>query len=113
MLTYDYGCNHCGFLWQNISQSINDAPKKKCPRCKKMTLERLISGGMHSFTRGEATTLGQLAEQNTKKMGRYELQEKRGKIKEDTDAGLKRHKEEVKEIGKMSDSQKQRYIDNG
>ena len=81
MITYDYGCNHCGFLWQNVSQSINDAPKKKCPRCKKMTLDRLISGGMHSFTKGEATTLGQLAEQNTKKMGRYELQEKRAKRK--------------------------------
>ena len=67
MPTYDYGCNHCGFLWEDVTQSINDTPKKKCPKCSKMTLDRLISGGIHIFTRGEATTLGQLAEQNTKK----------------------------------------------
>ena len=46
-------------------------------------------------------------------MGRYELQEKRAKTKEDTDAGLKRHQEEIKQIGKMSETQKQRYVDNG
>ena len=78
-----------------------------------MTLDRIISGGIHVYTRGEATTLGQLAEQNTKKMGHYELQDKRAKAKEDTDAGLKRHNEEIKQIGKMSETQKQRYVDNG
>ena len=67
MPTYDYGCNHCGFLWQDVIQSINDAPKKKCPKCSKMTLDRILFGGIHVFTRGEATTLGQLAEHNTKK----------------------------------------------
>jgi putative FmdB family regulatory protein len=113
MPKYDYGCNHCGFLWDDVVQSINDSPKKKCPKCNKMTLERLISGGLQPFVRGEATTLGQLAEQNTKKMGRYELQEKRAKNKEDTDAGLKRHQEEIKQIGKMNETQKERYVDNG
>ena len=90
MPTYDYGCNHCGFLWKDVTQSINDTPKKKCPKCSKMTLDRILFGGIHVFTRGEATTLGQLAEQNTKKMGHYELQDKRAKTKEETDAGLKR-----------------------
>ena len=113
MPTYDYGCNHCGFLWEDVTQSINDAPKKKCPKCSKMTLDRILFGGIHVFTRGEATTLGQLAEHNTKKMGHYELQDKRAKTKEETDAGLKRYNEEIKQIGKMSESQKQRYIDNG
>jgi len=113
MPTYDYGCNHCGFLWHDIKQSINDPPKKKCPKCSKMTLDRILFGGIHVFTRGEATTLGQLAEQNTKKMGHYELQDKRAKTKEETDGGLKRYNEEIKKIGKMNESQKQRYIDNG
>ena len=31
MPNYDYGCNHCGFLWEDITQNINDSPKKKCP----------------------------------------------------------------------------------
>jgi len=113
MPNYDYGCNHCGFLWEDVTQNINDSPKQKCPKCSKMTLERVIFGGLQPFVRGEATTLGQLAEQNTKKMGRYELQDKRAKTKEDTDAGLKRHQEEIKQIGKMSETQKQRYVDNG
>jgi hypothetical protein len=46
-------------------------------------------------------------------MGHYELQDKRAKTKEETDAGLKKYNEEIKQIGKMSESQKQRYIDNG
>ena len=66
---------------KDVIQSINDAPKKKCPKCSKMTLDRILFGGIHVFTRGEATTLGQLAEQNTKKMGHYELQDKRAKTK--------------------------------
>ncbi len=113
MPTYDYGCNHCGFLWADVTQSINDAPKKKCPKCSKMTLDRILFGGIHVFTRGEATTLGQLAEHNTKKMGHYELQDKRAKKKEETDAGLKKYNEEIKQKGKMSASQQQRYIDTG
>jgi len=113
MPTYDYGCNRCGFLWQDVVQSMNDSPKKKCPKCSKNTLERVIYGGAHTFVRGEATTLGQLAEQNSKKLGKYGVEEKEAKKNEQVKEGLTQYKKELKQIGKMSESQKQRYIDNG
>lgn len=113
MPKYDYGCNCCGFLWEDVQQSINDPPKKKCPKCKHMTLSRVIFGGIEPFVRGEATTLGQLAERNSKKMGKYGVAEREEKKQNQVDQGLKAHKEEIKNIGKMSDAQKERFVENG
>jgi len=113
MPKYDYGCNCCGFSWEDIQQSINDPPKKKCPRCKKMTLERVIFGGVEPFVRGDATTLGQLAERNSKKMGKSGVEEREAIKQEQVNQGLKSHREEIKRVGKMSDTQKERFIDNG
>lgn len=113
MPTYDYACSYCGFLWEDVVQSINDTPKKKCPKCEHKTLDRVLYGGSHAFVRGEVTTLGQLAEKNSKKMGKYGVEEKEAKKKAETDKGLAEYKKEIKQIGKMSESQKQRYIDNG
>jgi putative FmdB family regulatory protein len=110
---YDYSCNQCGFLWENVQQSIHDKKKKKCPRCSKMTLERLISNGLPPFVKGEVTTIGQLADYNAKKMGKYGVSEKDAIKKESVDQVLKERKEENKRIGKMSETQRQRYIENG
>ncbi len=78
MITYEYICSHnkCGHNLE-IEQSIKDKPLITCPKCGKQTLERVISGGIEPIVKQEAKTLGQLAERNTKKMGKYELQEKR------------------------------------
>jgi len=113
MPKYDYGCSHCGFSWEDVQQSISDPPKKKCPKCKHMTLSRVIFGGIEPFVRGEATTLGQLAERNSKKMGKCAVDEKEAKKRAEVDQGLKSHKETIKRVGKMSDNQKERFIENG
>ena len=34
MPTYDYKCDACGHNWE-LYQSMNDSPRKKCPKCKK------------------------------------------------------------------------------
>jgi len=67
--------------------------------------------------KGEAKTLGQLAENNTKKMGSYELSKRR---EQQAKGNLKKKtwKEKAgdatpKEIQKMSPQQKQRYIREG
>jgi putative FmdB family regulatory protein len=39
---YEYQCPHCGFD-QEVLQSINDKPLKKCPSCGKAGLKKLIS----------------------------------------------------------------------
>lgn len=108
MPIYEYRCEDCGEETQE-AQGIKDSPLKKCPVCGKMSLERLISTTT-GFVRGEPTTVGQLAERNSKKMGRSQIQEKDLKYKEDT----KQAKQEAyREINKMSPDQQRRFIENG
>jgi putative FmdB family regulatory protein len=44
MPTYDYECGACEHTLE-IFQSINDSPKRKCPKCGRMKLRRLIGSG--------------------------------------------------------------------
>ncbi len=44
MPTYDYRCAECGHQFE-LFHSMKDAPKKKCPKCAKNALERLIGTG--------------------------------------------------------------------
>jgi putative FmdB family regulatory protein len=44
MPTYEYRCDACGHELEQF-QSIKDAPLKKCPKCGKAKLKRLISAG--------------------------------------------------------------------
>jgi putative FmdB family regulatory protein len=39
---YEYQCPHCGFD-EEVLQSINDKPLKKCPSCGKTGIKKLIS----------------------------------------------------------------------
>ena len=95
---------------------ISDPHEKTCPNCRKGALYQVISPPT-VFIKGEATTLGQLSERNTAKMGRYELSDKRGKQEE---GNLKKQSWVEKsgnatqsEIKKMTKNQKARYIQDG
>jgi putative FmdB family regulatory protein len=44
MPTYEYRCDGCGDEF-DLEQRITDAKLKKCPKCKKMKLVRLIGTG--------------------------------------------------------------------
>ena len=44
MPTYDYKCDECGHTFEKM-QLITAKPLKKCPKCKKNKLKRLIGGG--------------------------------------------------------------------
>ena len=44
MPTYNYICEECKHEWEE-DRSIKDPPTKTCPKCKKETAKRLISGG--------------------------------------------------------------------
>ena len=72
MITYEYQCenNNCRLGFE-CCQSIKDNALKKCPHCNKKTLIRLIGFGLGIIIKTNTpTTLGHLAEQNTKKMGK-------------------------------------------
>jgi len=63
-----YICDNCDHEFQ-MQQSIHDAVKRKCPKCKKMTLYQDLTGQIH-LIRQEPTTIGQLAERNSQAMGK-------------------------------------------
>jgi putative FmdB family regulatory protein len=44
MPTYDYVCDGCSHAFE-LFQSMTDATKKTCPKCKKKKLRRLIGAG--------------------------------------------------------------------
>lgn len=51
MPTYEYACPKCGHQFEQF-QSMNDAPLKKCPKCKKTGVKRLIGGGAGLIFKG-------------------------------------------------------------
>jgi putative FmdB family regulatory protein len=51
MPTYEYACKECGHEFE-IVQSMKDGPLRKCPKCKKAALQRLISGGAGLIFKG-------------------------------------------------------------
>jgi putative FmdB family regulatory protein len=44
MPTYDYVCDACDHAFE-LYHSIKDEPKRKCPKCGKLKLRRLIGPG--------------------------------------------------------------------
>ena len=51
MPTYDYKCKACEHRFE-VYQSFSENPIKKCPQCKKLKIERLISGGIGFTIKG-------------------------------------------------------------
>ena len=51
MPTYEYKCSHCNHLMEAF-QSITASPKKKCPECGKLKLQRLMGIGAGVIFKG-------------------------------------------------------------
>jgi putative FmdB family regulatory protein len=51
MPTYEYVCQKCGHEFEQF-QSMRDEPLKKCPKCKKSALKRLVGGGAGLIFKG-------------------------------------------------------------
>ncbi len=51
MPTYEYRCEKCGHAFEEF-QSITAKPVKKCPKCGKLAVKRLISAGVGIIFRG-------------------------------------------------------------
>lgn len=51
MPTYDYVCTKCGHEME-VFQSMKDAALKKCPKCRKLGLKRLLGGGAGLIFKG-------------------------------------------------------------
>lgn len=51
MPTYEYKCDACGYAFEKF-QSMSAAPIKKCPRCGKSQVRRLIGTGAGLIFKG-------------------------------------------------------------
>lgn len=51
MPTYEYACPKCGHAFEQF-QSMNDAPLKRCPKCHKLGLKKLVGGGAGLIFKG-------------------------------------------------------------
>lgn len=51
MPTYDYKCRACGHAFE-LFQSMTEPVKRKCPKCAKSALERLIGTGAALLFKG-------------------------------------------------------------
>ena len=59
MPTYCYQCESCDYCLEEF-QSFNDTPLKKCPQCKKSSLQRVVTGGLGFSVKGgtSSTSVG-------------------------------------------------------
>lgn len=122
MPTYEYKCNKddCGYQFE-LKQGFDDKPKKKCPICKRNSLEKLLFAP-HVFVKlgdSELKTVGHLAHRNTENMGKYELESK--EEKDPNQQRKKRLKEKApwwrpgttgpsKKLMKMTEKEKKEYV---
>ena len=51
MPTYDYLCIDCNYSFEKM-QKMSEPVSKKCPKCNKMSLKRLIGIGGGAIVRG-------------------------------------------------------------
>ena len=51
MPTYEYACGRCGHTFEEF-QSITSKPLRKCPKCGRSALKRLVGGGAGLIFRG-------------------------------------------------------------
>jgi len=88
---------------------------KECPVCGQKTLKRVILGAPNLFERGNNKTIGQLEEENTRKMGHYEKQEKENKDRGSTrlTPEQKAKREQHQKIVSMTPEQKIKWIEKG
>lgn len=118
-MLYDYKCTNedCEHVMEDVQQSIHDKPKKKCPKCGKNTLERIIYGGIGFTISKDPTTIGQLADKNYKdnksRIDEINAKKEEEKPKEDVPFYHKYGNATRTEINKMTPQQKKNYILKG
>ena len=112
MPTYDYECADCGHQAEHF-QKYSEEPLSECPECKSKTFRRVILSPPQAFIKGDPTTVQHLADRNTQKMGKYELQDKMKADNMDKHIKDKEVNRLRSKINKMTDTQKKRYIEKG
>jgi len=96
MPTYDYRCEACGHELE-LFQKISEAPKRKCPKCKKSKLKRQIGGGAGFLFKGSGFYLTDYRSDSYKKGAEAEKKPAEGSTsKESGDKGADKKPGEAK-----------------
>jgi putative FmdB family regulatory protein len=111
MPLYDFECEPCAY-YTEVRQRMSDPSTLECPVCGEETLRKVFINAPHTFIRGEAKTIGQLAEKNYKNMGFYEKQDR--KIKDLLESSeVKDKRERHQKIVSMTPEQQTKWIREG
>jgi putative FmdB family regulatory protein len=88
MPTYEYRCGACGHEFEEY-QSITAESLKKCPACKKRTLERLIGTGGGIIFRGGGFYQTDYRSESYKKAAAADSSSNSSSSDKSTDSGTK------------------------
>lgn len=112
MPTYDFECEPCAY-YTEIRQSFDGPSCIECPQCGKKTLKKVFINPPSIMVRGEPSTIGQLADRNTSKMGKYEIEDKNVANNIHQDKATRKKREINRRINSMTQSQKIKWIKEG
>ena len=81
--TYEYQCSSCNHEFE-IMQSMTAPVKKKCPKCKKLKLDRLIGAGSGVIFKGSGFYQTDYRSDNYKKSKEKESIKPKSNLKDKT-----------------------------
>jgi putative FmdB family regulatory protein len=81
MPTYEYKCDKCGHLFEQM-QGITSKSLRKCPKCGKSALRRLIGTGAGLIFKGSGFYATDYRSENYKESAKKEKPEKTSEKKE-------------------------------
>jgi putative FmdB family regulatory protein len=81
MPTYEYNCEKCGYRFEKL-QSITAGVIRKCPKCGKPALKRLIGTGAGIIFKGSGFYATDYRSESYKKAAKSEMPTKTGEKKE-------------------------------
>ena len=88
MPTYDYVCDACGHEFE-LFQSMTDRVKRKCPKCGKPRLKRLIGAGAGVIFKGSGFHETDYRSDSYKKAAEAEKKAAQGKTTKKDDKAAK------------------------
>jgi putative FmdB family regulatory protein len=106
MPTYEYQCNKCGHQFEQM-QSITAKALRKCPKCGKPALKRLIGTGAGLICKGSGFYATDYRSENYKESVKREKPEKGTEKKEMTTTPVKSETKSTGETKKTMNKKNQ------